>query len=144
VVYSAFSAAVITGVWHNLPPATLLLLTLIVVLLLVSMLSAVVLGSRIVGLSKPDEIAAVFCGSQKSLVSGVPIANVLFSGADVGPILIPIMVYYPLQLVVCAWLARRYADQPSVLAYPIPSGLPFATLEMSEPSPPAASQTPRL
>ena len=46
----------------------------------------------------------------KSLVSGVPIANVLFSGATVGPALLPLMLYYPIQLVVYAWLARRYAS----------------------------------
>ena len=58
---------------------------------------------------RSDRIAIVFCGSQKSLVSGVPIANVLFPAAMVGPMLIPIMIYYPMQLVICAWLARRYA-----------------------------------
>jgi len=56
-----------------------------------------------------DEVAIVFCGSQKSLVTGVPMANALFNAASVGPLLLPIMIYYPLQLVVCAWLARRYA-----------------------------------
>jgi sodium/bile acid cotransporter 7 len=52
----------------------------------------------------------VFCGSQKSLVSGVPIAGVLVSAAAIGPVLLPIMLYYPMQLVVCAWMARRYAQ----------------------------------
>jgi hypothetical protein len=39
----------------------------------------------------------------------VPMASALFSAAAMGPVLIPIMIYYPMQLVVCAWLARRYA-----------------------------------
>jgi sodium/bile acid cotransporter 7 len=146
VVYSAFSAAVITGVWRNLPPATLLVLACVVVLLLLGMLTAIVLASRALGLSESDEIAAVFCGSQKSLVSGVPIANVVFSSTEVGPTLIPIMVYYPLQLVVCAWLARRYADRSvAVSTFPIPSGSAFASLtpEMSAPMEPVAKPVPR-
>ena len=65
------------------------------------------------GFAVPDEIAAVLCGSQKSLVSGVPIASALFPAATIGMVLIPMMLYYPMQLVVCAALARRYASQPS-------------------------------
>jgi predicted Na+-dependent transporter len=37
-----------------------------------------------VGLSREDEIAIVFCGSKKSLVTGIPMANALFAGASVG------------------------------------------------------------
>jgi sodium/bile acid cotransporter 7 len=146
VVYSAFSAAVINGVWRNLPPATLLLLGCVVVLLLLGMVTAIVLASRALGLGESDEIAAVFCGSQKSLVSGVPIANVLFSGAEIGPTLIPIMAYYPLQLVVCAWLARRYADRlTGVSTFPIASDPALASLapEMSGPGRSAARPAPR-
>jgi solute carrier family 10 (sodium/bile acid cotransporter), member 7 len=61
----------------------------------------------------------VFCGSQKSLVAGIPIASVLFAGPTLGIVVLPIMLYHPMQLVVCAWLARRYANRPaaaSVLA----------------------------
>jgi sodium/bile acid cotransporter 7 len=71
--------------------------------------------SPVVGrFDRADRIAILFCGSQKSLVSGVPIANVLFPAAMVGPMLIPIMIYYPLQLVICAWLAKRYAEPAQI------------------------------
>ena len=66
-------------------------------------------ASAALDFGKQDSIAATFCGSQKSLVSGVPMASALFSAAAIGPVLIPIMIYYPMQLVVCAWLGRRYA-----------------------------------
>lgn len=92
---------------------TLALLGLVVSLLLVLVLATVVTASRAQGFATPDEVAAVLCGSQKSLVSGVPIASALFSGPTIGMILIPIMVYYPMQLVVCAWLAKRYARAPA-------------------------------
>jgi solute carrier family 10 (sodium/bile acid cotransporter), member 7 len=109
VVYAAFSAAVVHGIWHQLPSTVLLLLTLIVALILAVVLLGIKIAGVALGFGKQDEIAAVFCGSQKSLVNGVPMASALFSAATIGPLLIPIMIYYPMQIVVCAWLARRYA-----------------------------------
>jgi sodium/bile acid cotransporter 7 len=116
VVYTAFSAAVLHGVWRQLPPAMLLLLGLVVAMVLATTLLTIKLASNAIGFGPQDEIAAMFCGSQKSLVSGVPIASALFSSAAVGPILIPIMIYYPVQIVVCAWLARRYAATSNAIA----------------------------
>lgn len=52
----------------------------------------------------------VFCGSKKNLASGVPMASVLFPGATVGAVIIPLMLFHRLQLMACAVLARRYAD----------------------------------
>jgi solute carrier family 10 (sodium/bile acid cotransporter), member 7 len=79
-------------------------------------LAIVLLGinvtSTALGFGKQDIVAAMFCGSQKSLVSGVPMASALFSPAAAGPVLVPIMIYYPMQLVVCAWLAKRYSVAP--------------------------------
>jgi sodium/bile acid cotransporter 7 len=109
VVYTAFSAAVVHGVWHQVPLATMAVLGCMAALLLASGLLIAVALSRVLGLCTADEVTVVFCGSQKSLVSGVPIATALFGAASVGPLLLPIMIYHPLQLLVCVWLARRYA-----------------------------------
>jgi solute carrier family 10 (sodium/bile acid cotransporter), member 7 len=111
VVYSAFSAAVVRGIWQQVPPARLVVLALLLAVLLGLILLVTRLASRSLGLSRDDEAALIFCGSQKSLVSGVPIANALVSGAAVGPLLLPIMLYHPLQLLIGAWLARRYATE---------------------------------
>jgi len=111
IVYTAFSAAVVRGIWQSIPPATLIVLGLVVAVLLVAALAAMLLGSRLLGFSTADEVALVFCGSQKSLISGVPIANALFPASAIGPILLPIMLYHPLQLVVCTWIAREYASR---------------------------------
>lgn len=116
VVYTAFSAAVVHGIWHQLPPRTLGLLGLVVAFLLTGGVLLTLLASRALHFDRADEVALVFCGSQKSLVSGVPIATVLVSGATLGPMLLPIMLYHPMQLVLCTWLARRYlrhASEPS-------------------------------
>jgi sodium/bile acid cotransporter 7 len=110
VVYAAFSAAVVRGIWQQMPPALLALLALLMILLLGFALSATLAASRMLGFNRADEAALVFCGTQKSLVSGVPIANALVSGAAIGPLLLPMMLYYPIQLLLCAWIARRYGS----------------------------------
>lgn len=111
-VYVAFSAAVLAGIWSEVPLPRLLLLALVVIVLLVAVMSLTRLMARMLGLRPEDEIALVFCGSQKSLVSGVPMARVLFTGPDVGAAVLPMMIYHQLQLMACAWLARRYDARP--------------------------------
>jgi sodium/bile acid cotransporter 7 len=55
-----------------------------------------------------DQIAIVFCGSKKSLASGLPLASVLLPAATAGLMVVPLMMFHQMQLIVCAWLARRY------------------------------------
>ena len=55
------------------------------------------------------EIAAAFCGSKKSLAAGVPMAKVIFASHAVGAVVLPLMLFHQIQLMVCAWLAKRYA-----------------------------------
>jgi sodium/bile acid cotransporter 7 len=54
----------------------------------------------------------VFCGSKKSLASGLPMASVLFAGQSLGLIVLPLMLFHQMQLMVCAALARRYHNRP--------------------------------
>ena len=115
VVYVAFSEAVVQGLWRQLPPVMLLSLLAVSAVMLAIMLSLTVFTSRRLGFSKEDEITAVFCGSKKSLASGVPMAKVLFASHSVGVVLLPLMIFHQLQLMVCAVLAQHYAardDQP--------------------------------
>jgi solute carrier family 10 (sodium/bile acid cotransporter), member 7 len=116
VVYTAFSAAVVHGIWHQVPPMMLAALAAIVAALLAVGLTVTRAGAHACGFEHADEVAAVFCGSQKSLVAGIPIASVLFAGPTLGMVVLPIMIYHPLQLVVCAWLARHYASRPVAAA----------------------------
>jgi sodium/bile acid cotransporter 7 len=41
-------------------------------------------------------------------VTGMPMANVLFPGAQAGILVIPLIVFHQVQLLACAVLARRY------------------------------------
>jgi sodium/bile acid cotransporter 7 len=108
IVYTAFSAAVLRGIWRSLPPATLAALGLVMAGMLAFVLATIVSIGRAMKFDRADEVALLFCGSQKSLVSGVPMANALASGAVLGPLLLPIMLYHPMQLLVCTWVARFY------------------------------------
>jgi sodium/bile acid cotransporter 7 len=111
VVYAAFSAAVVEGLWSKVSGAELLALAgLCIALLTIILLFTLALG-RMMGLSREDAIVLQFCGSKKSLASGVPIAGVLFPAAAVGPILLPIMLFHQIQLMACAFLARHYGAQ---------------------------------
>ena len=103
VVYTAFSASVIGGLWQAVPPKSLAILTVVCVVLL----------ARKLGFSKEDEITIVFGGSKKSLATGVPMAQVLFTGAAIGPALLPIMIFHQIQLMACAFIANRYAQRPT-------------------------------
>ncbi len=114
VVYTAFSTAVVRGIWQQIPPATLITLALVLAFLLATALLIVLFASRGLGFCSADHAALVFCGSQKSIVSGVPIATALVSGATIGPILLPIMLYHPMQLIVCTWIARLFGQRGEV------------------------------
>ena len=68
-------------------------------------------GSRKLGFAREDEITIAFCGSKKSLASGVPMASAIFAGQSVGAIILPLMIFHQMQLIACAVLAQRYATR---------------------------------
>jgi sodium/bile acid cotransporter 7 len=109
VVYTAFSAAVVEGLWHKLSAADLVFVVVANGAILGLALVITTFTARALGFSKEDEITIVFCGSKKSLAAGVPMAGVLFPAAQVGVLIVPLMLFHQIQLMVCAVLARRYA-----------------------------------
>ncbi|NHN83702.1 bile acid:sodium symporter [Acetobacter musti] len=111
VVYTAFSEAIVQGLWHRLPLEQLAVIAVVDTALLAVVLTVTTIGSRLLGFSREDEVAIVFCGSKKTLASGVPMANVLFPAASVGFVVLPLMLYHQIQLFVCAWMAKRFARQ---------------------------------
>lgn len=113
-VYGAFSAAVLDGIWQRLPLIDLGLLIVICLLMLAVALTFTYTLARLMKFDRSDQIAIVFCGTKKSLVQGVPMARVLFSGPDLGIILLPIMIFHQLQLMICAFIARHYAETQDV------------------------------
>jgi solute carrier family 10 (sodium/bile acid cotransporter), member 7 len=120
VVYTAFSEGMTEGIWHKLDIGPLLVLLAVCVVLLAVVLTVTGTGAKLLGFDRADRITILFCGSKKSLASGLPMATVLFGHAQVGLIVLPLMLFHQIQLIVCAALARRYAreaaaDEPGEL-----------------------------
>jgi len=120
IVYVAFSEGVTHNIWHQLDAAQFGALLLLDAVLLGAVLAATYAGSRLLGFDRADHITIVFCGSKKSLASGLPMASVLFAGQSLGLIVLPLMLFHQIQLMVCAALARRWGQQQPVFA---PAGL---------------------
>lgn len=111
VVYGAFSAAVVEGLWRRVGALDLALVVVLSVVLLALMLGITMLAGRWAGLPREERVVLVFAGSKKSLASGVPIAGALFPAAIVGPMILPLMVFHQIQLMVCTVIALRYARE---------------------------------
>ncbi|MGN8117877.1 bile acid:sodium symporter family protein [Labrys sp. 22185] len=116
VVYLAFSEAVTGGLWRQFSATALLTMVFVDAALLALVLLITTYGSRRLGFSKEDEITIVFCGSKKSLATGVPMATVIFAGQNIGAIVLPLMLFHQIQLMTCAILAQRYARRLKALA----------------------------
>ncbi len=109
LVWAAFSDSVADGLWSRHGLGLLIQAGVGVVLFLLPMLWVTRWIARRQGMPVEDEIVAVFCGSKKTLASGMPMAKLLFGGsAAMGVLVLPIMLYHQLQLFVCAVMARRY------------------------------------
>ncbi|KAB2723334.1 bile acid:sodium symporter family protein [Brucella intermedia] len=110
VVYLAFSEAVVEGLWRTVSWDDLGMMVGVNIVLLVAVLLATWYGSKWLGFNRPDRITIMFCGSKKSLASGAPMASAIFAGANVGSIVLPLMLFHQIQLMACAVIARKLAD----------------------------------
>ena len=110
LVYTSFCDSFKEGVWAEHGWSTLLIVLAIAVVLFAVAMAIMGAVSRALGFSAEDRIAAMFCGSKKTLASGVPMARLIFGAHPaIGVILLPIMIYHPLQLVISGVLAQRWA-----------------------------------
>ena len=107
VVYTAFSAAVVQGLWSRTSWLDILVLSMVCFALLSFVLVVTWQLGRWLGLKREDTIVLLFCGSKKSLATGVPIAGAMFQATDVGLMILPLMVYHQIQLIVCAIIASK-------------------------------------
>jgi sodium/bile acid cotransporter 7 len=111
VVYTAFSMGVVQGIWRSVDAWRLVLVAVVATLLLAVVLIWTTLIGRVVRLDRGDAIVLLFCGSKKSLASGLPMALVLFPPATVGLTMLPLMIFHQIQLIVCAVIASRLAQK---------------------------------
>jgi sodium/bile acid cotransporter 7 len=105
VVYTAFSASVIEGLWTKVDLADLALVVVLCAAILALVLWLTWWVSGKLGLAREDRVVTLFCGSKKSLASGVPMASALFPPAVLGPVMLPLMLFHQLQLITCMTIA---------------------------------------
>jgi sodium/bile acid cotransporter 7 len=111
IVFNSFSDSVAEGVWEGqgggfvaqaLGGALVLFAFVFLLLRLVC---------RALGFNREDSIAGVFCGTKKSLATGVPMAKIMFGASPVlGLIIAPTILYHLIQLIAAGIIARRWQD----------------------------------
>ena len=122
VVYTAFSMGVVKGIWASVDVWRLVLVTVVAAMLLALVLTTTTVIGRLARLDRGDAVVLLFCGSKKSLASGLPMALVLFPAATVGLTMLPLMIFHQIQLVVCAVIASRLGRraEPDAASVPTP------------------------
>ncbi len=111
VVYAAFSAGMVEHIWSGISPWSLVAVVGICIAMLAAVLGLTSVVSKLFGFDRGDRIVMIFCGSKKSLASGLPMATVLFAGHAVGLIVLPLMIFHQIQLFTCASLAGRWGRE---------------------------------
>ena len=112
LVYAAFCNSMVSGMWQQQGTSVIFSALIGSAVLLAVILWLTTRTARALKFSTPDEIAAVFCASKKSLAAGAPMAALIFgTNPGLGLILLPIMIYHPLQLIVCSVMAENYANR---------------------------------
>ena len=111
IIYTSFCDSIVRGIWSGRYD-TILAAVIGSLGLFYVVFCIVGAIARAAGFDAGDRIAAIFCGSKKSIASGIPMAQLIFAGDPrLGLILLPLMVYHPLQLVICGVLAGRWAKR---------------------------------
>ena len=112
LVYTSFCDSFKQGVWSGHATGQVVLVALVCAALFALVMVLTSTAARALAFSREDKVAAIFCGSKKTLASGVPMAKLIFGAhPGLGLILLPIMIYHPLQLIVCGVLAQRWGRE---------------------------------
>ncbi len=121
VVYVAFSKGVNEGIWSRVGLVDIAVLIVGATVLVALMLWLTRLVADAMRFDRADAITVQFCGTKKSLATGLPMAAIIFAGQPVGLIVLPLMVFHQVQLMICAWLAARYGRQAAADDPPAPA-----------------------
>nr|WP_218885288.1 bile acid:sodium symporter family protein [Kineococcus aurantiacus] len=114
VVYAAFSRGVRQGVWREVGAGEVAVVLLCAAVLLSAVLAVTWWAPLLWRAGRPARVTTAFCGSNKSLATGLPMATVLFDPHAVGLVALPVILYHPLQITVCSFLAARLGRAPQL------------------------------
>ncbi len=107
VVVLAFSEGAEADVWSSVDVLDVAVVIAACVALYLAIVGWILLVGRLLRFERGDRLALLFCGSTKSLASGLPMATVLFAGSDVALLVLPLMFYHQLQILISGLLAAR-------------------------------------
>ncbi|SHJ27801.1 solute carrier family 10 (sodium/bile acid cotransporter), member 7 [Hymenobacter daecheongensis DSM 21074] len=111
IVFTSFCDSFAEGVFRSYRLTDILALSAGMVALYFLIFGLVWGLSRLLNFSRQDRIVALFCGSKKSLVHGSVLASLLFPGAALGALLLPLMLYHALQIIMASVMAQRMGRQ---------------------------------
>ncbi len=119
ILYTAFCDSVLNETWSLLnvgDMTSVLVLTLMYMGLLTGIIWFVSLQNQL-GFSEQDRSVAVFCGSQKTLAAGAPMAAFIFTAQpevnlSLSLALLPLVIYHPCQLILAAMLLPKFRTRP--------------------------------
>ncbi|MDV7989731.1 bile acid:sodium symporter family protein [Rhodococcus sp. IEGM 1374] len=121
VVFAAFSESMNQNVWSSVPVWRIGIVVAVCAALLAVVLAITWYGGKWLGFAFEDRVVLLYCGSKKSLASGLPMAAVLFVGQPVGLIVLPLLIFHQIQLMVCTVIAQQLARRPQSEQSPVGS-----------------------
>lgn len=124
VVYAAFSKGMEEDIWSKVGLGDIGILVVASIVIVAAFLWLTRVTAERFGFSRGDRIAIQFCGTKKSLASGLPMAAIIFSGSDIGTTVLPLMIFHQVQLMMCSWVAGRYGREHDAEASPPSPGTP--------------------
>jgi sodium/bile acid cotransporter 7 len=113
IVFAAFAQSVLQDTWNDVSAGSIILLLVLTLLAVLLIHGAVWISSGWLISSQADRTTALFCGSQKTLAAGAPMALAIFAGngqlegVNLSLILLPLLCYHPIQLFLAAFLLPR-------------------------------------
>lgn len=108
VVVSAVSGAKLHGLWDTVGALDFVLIGADAFVIVGIMLILTWFGwGTLCALNRADRIAAMMCGSKKSLATGLPMAMIIFPTSLFGAIAVPIMLLHLEQLIMCSVIASQ-------------------------------------
>lgn len=111
IVYVSFCNAIANDFLQAQGRSWLLIVFIITAAMLVIVTGLVLFAIRVLKFDRATSVSALFCASQKTLAAGVPMAQSIFAqqnNLELGIILLPILIYHPLQIVLGGYLVNRY------------------------------------
>jgi len=115
IVFTSFCESFAEGVFRSYVPTDIVALGAGMVALYLLIFGLIWGLSQLLGFTREDRIVALFCGSKKSLVHGSVLASLLFPGAALGALLLPLMLYHALQIIMASVMAQRMGRQAAVV-----------------------------